>query len=236
MNRLFLIISLLAGGCFALPQSESDEDISSKAVREAYNSMQYKDVIRMVKAELETHPSQNREDLTLYLKYLALALFVEEGEEAATGALTSLLLVDPAFEFSESEASPKILTLFESIRQSGQFSKEAVHTAEKYIVVEDTRNSEILASALFPGQGQLMRNQSRGYIYRAVFGFSLGGGLYYAYLTSKNHEEYLQSYNQTAIDLAYDEYNFSYKAKNNLFLLSLITYIVSLADVALTSK
>lgn len=236
VSRSLLTVCLLTVVCFAWPQDESEEILSPGAVREAYNAMRYGEVIEMVKRELESRPSQDREDLRLYLKYLSLALFVEEGEEAAVGALTSLLLVDPDFEFSEGEVSPKVLTLFEGIKTEGEFQTDREETVEAYVVVKDSRSAEILASALFPGRGHLLRDQPRGYIYGTLFALSLGGGLYSAYLMGKNHETYLKSTQLTAIDLAYNDYNLSYKARNNLLLLSLLTYLASLADVILTSE
>ncbi len=224
----FYVVSLSA-------QQPDGQSITPKKVQTAYYSMQYTEVIQMVKTELETHPTQPPEDLTLYLKYLAMALFAEGGEDAARGALASLLLVNPTFEFSEDEASPKIRALLESMRSEDIQTNQDNSATPTYITIEDQRNSEILSSVMMPGWGHIKRHERRGYIYNTVFFLSIGGALVFTHTTATSHETYLKSFEPDDIRQAYDQYNQNYKIRNNLLILSAATYVVSLLDLVLTA-
>jgi len=232
MGKFSLI--LLFAGVALYGQEDAAKPLTPQQVQSAYYSMHYTAVIQMVKTELENHPSQTPEDLTQYLKYLAMALFAEDGEEAARGALASLLLVDPAFEFSEDEASPKIRALLESMRpQNGATVSESAPT---YITLQDRRSAEYLASLVLPGRGQLQRHERRGYAYAAAYVLSVGGAIFYTRAAYRDHAAYLQAYDPNDIRTKYSAYNRSYQLRNNLWIVSAAVYLTSLLDLYFTAE
>ncbi|NOZ75191.1 MAG: hypothetical protein GXO90_07405 [FCB group bacterium] len=233
MGKTSLI--LLICSAFLFGQESDQKTLTPQQVQTAYYSMRYGDVIQMVKSELETHPTQSPEDLSVYLKYLAMALFAEEGESAARGALASLLLVDPAFTFSADEASPKIRALLEALRsENPEFVPES-NPAPTYITLQDQRSSNLLASMILPGWGHLKRHERRGYVYSAAFLLSVGGALVFTGTTSTAHNAYLKAYDPADIQETYTLYNRNYKLRNNLLIASAVTYLASLLDLYFTA-
>lgn len=205
-------------------------------IQTAYNALEYDRVIQLVKTELENNPTQNPDQLIIYLKYLALALYSTEGEEAARGALSSLLLVDPDFRFSPGEASPKIRALLETIRgETSEEEKELTETAF-YITVKDRRQTDILVSVIRPGQGLINRGYKRGYVYRAGFTGAVLGAIAFTITTAQAHDDYLRAVDYGDINRTYDTYNFHYKMRNNLILVAAVTYLANLTDIYFTAR
>ncbi len=225
---VFLFLSVFLAG--------QDKPLTPGEVQAAYNALRYDHVIQLVKTELEENTTQSPEDLTVYLKYLALALYATEGEDAARGALSSLLLVNPEFEFSPGEASPKIRTLLENIRGTTTARESNASSPPLYITLEDRRNADILASVIRPGQGLINRDMKRGYVYRAVFTASFLGAVAFTVSSLKAHDDYLRASNSHDINKTYDQYNFHYKMRNNLALLTLSVYLANLVDISLTAR
>lgn len=226
IRQIFLLFLLM------LSATAQDKPLALHEVQALYENLQYHQVLSRVKAELEARPQQPLSRLEVLLKYLALAEASLGREAEARGTLASLVLVNPDFQFHSGEVSPKIMEIFQDVRSEYVRSGGTEKQQPTYLVRTDRRSQLILKSIAFPGWGQIIAGEKRGYAWGTLFTTALVGSGVAAYMTHQTHTDYLDAYEPDVITSCYETYNQWYQWRNTLILTTILTYTGNLLDVS----
>lgn len=137
MTRLlFVVMALLS----AIGVSEAARQDSMSAARELYATAAYEDSLAMLERLRTTTPPSATADARTIEQFRAYSLFALGRAPDAEKAIEAAVAIDPAWEIAGTEAPPRIVALFNSVRARtlptlvrGRFAAaRALHTDKKY--------------------------------------------------------------------------------------------------------
>jgi TonB family protein len=112
MTRASLIVVFMLGGLLAHAAAQQD---SIAAARELYTTAGYEEALSMLD-RLRSAKPPNDEALAIE-QYRAFSLFALGRSAEAEQAVEAIVAIDPAWELADSEAPPRIVGLFTSVRE-----------------------------------------------------------------------------------------------------------------------
>jgi len=201
-----------------------------------YTDGNYKDVIAYSDSMLKQDSLSSKEEV--YLRtYRAYAFVALTKRKKAKNEFVAILNMDSTYTLNPDIVSPKIINVFNEVKNEWLKSKIPVNFPEKNAEKPPPMPPSSFATYTFPGTYQnYIGNRKKGKILRWGFLIGLGaagitqGGYYYT------RYMYLQQRNQSDIDKWYSWYNFFYKAGKISFNFTTFIFIYNIIDVSLSNK
>lgn len=233
-KKISLIIIILVISFSASSGQEKDSLINK--LYSSFESFEYGQVIEISDRLLENKAAIDQRVIIEIYRIRATAQFTIYNEDSAKTSLRQIILLDEKYELDPVKNSPKLISMFEDLKQihflekqnkamqdslqSSEIPKDAeVFYSRKDILNANTvyRNS-IIRSIFLPGWGHLYigKDQWKGTILTAASAAALGGMIYSIIETNKKEKDYLQESNKALINSKYDSFNKSYKLRNFL--------------------
>ena len=194
-----------------------------------YNSGSY------LRAEVEARRLFEHTDLndTVYAeihKYISFSLIAQGKYGLAKEQITKLLNLDPAYSLDPVLTSPKILTIFNGVKQDFLTSKRPAQKTKLNPIEEGPSVS--YRTILFPGWEQFNRGRNTaGAVFLGLGIATLGSGITFEFLRSSARQDYLKEKNPLGINDKYRIYNKYYNAETVSFVAFALIYIASELDV-----
>ncbi len=201
-----------------------------------YNNGNYKDVIVYSDSILKQDSLNNKEEI--YLRtYRAYSFVALTETKKAKNEFVTILNIDSTYTLNPDIVSPKIIDVFNEVKDEWLKSKIPAKLPEKNAEELPPTPPSSFAIYTFPGTYQnYIGNRKKGKILKWGFLIGLGavgitqGGYYYT------HYMYLQQRSQPDIDKWYTWYNFFYKAKKISLNLTTFIFLYNIIDVSLSNK
>jgi len=230
-RRSIIALIILFCSCSALTLAQNGSLHSTfLTIDSLYNSGSY------LSAEVEARRLLENTNLndTAYAeihKYIAFSLIAQGKYRLSKEQFTRLLNIDPTYSLDPVLTSPKILAIFNEVKQAFVSSQKPAQKTE-IIPTERDGLSVSYRTILFPGWEQLYRGRkTSGTIFFSLGIVSLGSGITFEFLRSSARQDYLNEKVLLKLDEKYKTYNNYYKAEIASFVVFAITYIASEIDV-----
>jgi hypothetical protein len=155
---------------------------------------------------------------------------VLEDKEKAKKQFISWLEIDDSAKLDPLYISPKIIAVFDEARIEYEQKKRA-GVPQDYSELS-AQLTAVKRSLLFPGLGQLYRNQQvKGFGLLAAEALCLGVFAYCQINYDRTRDAYYAETDPERMQERYDEYNLLYRARSTSLILAAGVYLYSLADV-----
>lgn len=212
-----------------------------------YKSFEFEEIIRQTDSLLAQREKFDNPTLLEILEFRSASLFALGDQVGARKSFIDLLKIDQNYELSESEYSPKLISLFidvkseyVSIIESDEMIKNSESEnpiSESASVNYNNYNSAIAKSLLIPGWGHFeMEENSKGIVLTSLGLASLGSMVYYIFDTESKERDYLNEINSDLIKSRYDDYNSSYRIRNALIISYAAIWLYTQIDLLLFDK
>jgi hypothetical protein len=231
-----LLCALLAGFALVceLPAQESPPPFAQ--VQRAYEALRFEEAERLGRLALqhsEEYSATELVQLHLIMGYLG---YLHKQIEAARGNFESALSLQPDLTLDSLLVSPKIVRLFEQVKNEYRVGLSSRKPAVKYVMVEDQRLHALRRSLLVPGWGQRrLRHNVRGAIYTTGFAAATGLGLAFHVAQGQAHRSYLAATAPNQIARRYEIYNQRYRLRNAAFIAAGSIWALNVLDVLLVA-
>ncbi|TET47513.1 hypothetical protein E3J62_01165 [candidate division TA06 bacterium] len=217
---LMIILSLPRAACGLL---------SMEDVRKEYELAHYEKVVSLGKEVLSLTPLESGSEVEvrtlMAFSYVALHLNYDAERE-----FERILVLNPDFELNPVFTSPKILSVFESVKEKMRL------LGSGKISAFDNRKAA-LWSALFPGLGQIYKGEKKtGYAIAACEVLLLTATIYSHMNYASAHDEYLRSVESEEIEANYETYNDWYRARLMFGGAAIAVWVYSHLDAALRTR
>jgi hypothetical protein len=233
----FFIIFLMN---FTFPQHKTDIN----NIRTAYESFEYREVIRLSDSLLAGKGTLNKSELTDVLMMKAVSHYTLAEEDKVRKCFIEMLKIDRHLELDSEKVSPKIVSIFNEVKND---FIQAIPEEQKFIENKlepsnqlkndfitgklNSQKNSIIRSFLFPGWGHLYSgNQTKGVIILTAAAINLGSLIYYIVDVGAKEKKYLNATEENNITSSYDSYNRSYKTRNILITSLLFIYTYAQID------
>ncbi len=156
----------------------------------------------------------------------------------ANAQFEQALSIDRTATLDSVYVSPKIIQFFEELKQKYNATQM---TAERegsvyyrYLIQPDPRPMATLRSMVFPGWGQLHKNDRRkGYFLLGASSLLILSTATFHFLQQDAHDQYLHTIDERTIQDKYDRYNLFFKLRNNAALAYASVWLYSFFDALL---
>lgn len=227
---ILFLLSSLAVDVFA-------QQVTFNQVKEQYESFEYEKVIQLSSALLKQGEITDSLKIEIYL--MRVVSFYSLGDEQSTqNSFREILKVDRYFVPDQSRISPRLITIYESVKT--EYMKSLSPDAELKDSPQSRSTSEIsikglmLKNVFVPGWGQTSSgNHLKGYLLTAASTINFGAMIYYIIDTNKKESAYLNETNKNLIPSQYDLFDNSYKIRNTLIISYLAIWLYSQIDLLL---
>lgn len=227
---LMLLSYFLAAEVFA-------QQVTFNQVKEQYESFEYDKVIQLSSALLRQ--GEITDSLKIEIHLMRVVSFYSLGDEQSTqNSFREILKVDRNFVPDQSRISPRLITIYESVKT--EYLKSLTPDGELKDSLQIKPASEIsmkglmLKNVFVPGWGQTSSgNHLKGYLLTAASTINLGAMIYYIFDANKKESAYLNETNKILIPSKYDQFDKSYKTRNALIVSYLVIWLYSQIDLLL---
>jgi len=173
-------------------------------------------------------------------KILGVIAYTEGNLEEAQKQFEQVFSIDDKAQLDSVYVSPKIIQFFDELKQkfikSTNDHESSSAVTPRYILIADPRPTAALRSLVFPGWGQLYKQQKKkGYAMIGSAGLSILGTGILHFMQKDAHENYLNATGHQLIDEKYKNYNTLYKWRNNLALFTGGVWLYSFFDALISS-
>lgn len=207
-----------------------------------YKNFEFEEIIRQTDSLLGQREKIDNPTLLEILEFRSASLFALGDQIGVRKSFIDLLKIDQNYELSESEYSPKLITLFMDIKKeylSIIETEEKVQNSGSNNSIYETAtinytnyNSAIAKSLLVPGWGHFeMGKNSKGILLTSLGLASLGSMVYYIFDAESKERDYLNETNSGLIESKYNEYNSSYRIRNALIISYAAIWLYSQIDL-----
>ena len=222
---LLIILYFLSSNILLFAQSRADIDI----LETHYESFEYSYVISKAD-DLLLHKNLFSDQSLIKIFTLKAASHFAVGEQLnSRKSFIEILKVDSNYKLNDVLYSPKLLNLFNSVKQEfydiiqtnnnvQQFKNEPeINKQLTQSTSTHHENTAVAKSLILPGWGHLHNNENtKGWILTSVGTAALGSMIYYTFESNSRERDYLSERNSELIQSKYNEYNNSYKIRNLL--------------------
>ena len=230
---LILFLACLALAC-NLHAQENPPPLAQ--VQRAYEALKFEEAERLGRLALqhgEEYSATELVQLHLIMGYLS---YLRKQPEAARGNFESALSLQPDLTLDSLLVSPKIVRLFEQVKNEYRVGLASRKPAVKYVMVEDQRLHALRRSLLVPGWGQRhLRHNTRGALYTTSFALAVGLGLAFEVAQGQAHRSYLAATTPSQIERRYEIYSHRYRIRNAAFITAGGIWTINVLDVLLVT-
>ena len=203
-------------------------------IQEAYNQFNYTEVVSLAFQALEAEPPLPQQEQVEIYTYLAFAHVALGKRDEAIQDFKAALELDPNVTLDPMYVSPKIIALFEEVKSAKEAEREEQRIP--VTVEKDKKFEGAWRSLVLPGWGQFHKGHKRKAI--AIFtlqAINVSGLVYTQFKMERAHDAYLEAKVESDMDAHYDRYNRFYKLRNYFALSTLMVWLYSHIDAALTA-
>lgn len=205
-------------------------------IQRAYDSLKFEEAEALANQALAHAEAYSPADLVQIHLLAAYLGFAQKRSAAARQHFESALSLQPSLTLDSLLVSPRIVRLFEQVKNEYRVGLVSGAPTVKYIVVQDQRLAGLRRSLVLPGWGQ--RHLGRpvaGWIYTTGFLVALGAGVGLQVLQEQAHDRYRNAATPADIAAAYDRFNRRYWLRNAVFASAAGIYAVNVLDLLLVS-
>lgn len=228
----FIVIFLCLMFSCALHAQESPPPLTE--VQRAYEALRFdaaENLGRLALQHSEEYSASELVQLHLIMGYLG---YLRKQPETARANFESALSLQPDLTLDSLLVSPKIVRMFEQVKNEYRVGLASQRPAVKYVMVEDQRLHALRRSLLLPGWGQrYLRKNTRGAIYTTGFIIATGFGLAFHVAQNQAHRSYLAATTPNQIERRYDIYNQRYRIRNAAVVIAGGVWVANVIDVML---
>ncbi len=247
----FIIISILLlciANSFLAQGKVSVRDIILK-----YESLEYDEVVSLAENILKTRNLSKSEMIEVYTMK-AVSHYALSQESESKNSFIEILKLDRNFSPDPVNVSPKIISLFNEVKEEflksniqtetvkepeKELAKDSVLVVDKNLVLKEKNEFKnyLLKSLILPGWGHLSYNvtSTKGWILTTASILNLGSLIYYILDTDKKEKDYLNQSDEMLIKTMYNKYNKSYKVRNILITSMAAIWLYAQADLLIFS-
>ncbi len=196
-------------------------------LEENYKTFRYNDVISLSEKIIYDSASYNSNVLIEVFTMRAVAYYSISEIDSARKSFIEILRTDRNHQLDPVKISPKILSLFNDVRndferiESSNTNNELKEPEENQIIISKPvldnsliKNS-LARSIALPGLGHLyLEGNIKGWLLTTASTATLGGMIYYIFNVKEKENSYLSQTEPDIIQLRYNEYNSAYKIRN----------------------
>lgn len=216
-SKLLILILALFGFSHGLTQAQQSP---YEQMLQAYQQLDYqsaKTIGQKITAEYTKH---SLFQLVETHKILGVIFYTEGNPGEAQKQFEQALSIDDKAQLDSVYVSPKITQFFDELKQNFVESVDKNQSgstfAPRYILVADPRPAAAMRSLIFPGWGQLYKQEKKkGYVLAGAAGISLLATGIFHFMQESAHDDYLSATNPQLIEEKYADYNRLYKWRNN---------------------
>lgn len=213
----FTLSILIIISCPLYPQQNTEK---LELINNQFQSFEYQAVIENADSLLTDVNILNDSDKVEIYRLKGVSHYSLLQMRLALNSFINILKLNPNYEMSPIQNSPKIVKYFNEIKNS--FSKDMINAEKReeefnksLINQRNAINKSIGYSILLPGLGHLQNGETTkgwGLISAAVI--TLGSSVYFILDTNKKEDDYLSEIEKSQIEIKYNKYNDSYKYRN----------------------
>ncbi len=207
-----------------------------EAIKAAYNQFRYAEVISLSLQSLASTPPPNtREKVEIYT-YLAFARVSLGQNEVARKDFEAALELDPKLALDPVYVSPKIIVLFNEVKQQIQarLPEEGQGPPAR---LDDVRAGAAWRSLVLPGWGQWYKGQrGKAAAIFAVQAVQISTLIYSHIKVGQHHDAYVEARDPADIEAAYKKYTSFYKRRSYLAVSTAAVWLYAHIDAALTAS
>ena len=224
------VLCLLAADLYA-----QEETATLSQIQRAYDALKFDEAEKLGQAALAQPEKYSPADLVQLHLVMGYIAFQREQMGFARQNFESALSLQPDLTLDSLLVSPKIVRLFEEVKNEYRVGLTAGSPSIRYVTVEDHRLAALRRSLLLPGWGQRhLHHSGRGLIYTLGFLAAAGAGIAFHVLQNQAHDDYLASIPEQ-IEENYDTYNQLYRLRNAMFITAGSIWAINVCDILLTS-
>ena len=203
------------------------QQLSLDEIRSHYKSFNYAKVIEDSKILLNEN-GLSKDEVVELQTMKAVSHYSLNDEPSSRKSFIEILKLDKNYSLDPAFISPKIISLFETIKkdfnqiyedkpeddsQKNILEKQPLELKQNYSI----DNSYIFKSLVLPGWGHLSKNGSaKSWIITAAGTTVLSSMIYFIVDANKKEKSYLSETNPLFLKQKYDSFNTSYKTRNSL--------------------
>lgn len=234
MKKTALLLAILLSGLAPLAAQESLPQVVE--IQRAYDGLKFEEAEALARQALARAEEYSPADLVQIHLLMAYLGFVQKRMTAVRQHFESALSLQPGLTLDSLLVSPRIVRLFEQVKNEYRVGIVSATPTVKYIVVKDQRLAGLRRSLLLPGWGQRhLRRPAAGWIYTTGFVLALGAGLALQVLQEQAHDRYRNAATPADIAAAYDRFNQRYRLRNAAFVSAAGIYAINILDLLLLS-
>ena len=229
---LFVLTFLLSP---AFAQSEQGELPTLAQIQRAYDGLRLDEAERMVREALQNSEAYTPPELIqlhLIMGYLA---FQQNQVAVVRQNFESALSLQPDLALDSMLVSPRIVRLFEQVKNDFRVGLSTSPATVKYLVVEDRRLAALRRSLMLPGWGQRhLEHSTRGTIFTTSFIVALGASISLHLLQEQAQDHYLEATTPELARVRYDRYNQRYRLRNAALASAATIWGLSVIDILIS--
>jgi hypothetical protein len=232
------IVRTTAGFFFLLTIAVSaQEEVPTLAqIQRAYDALKFDEAEKLGQAALAQPEKYSPADLVQLHLVMGYVAFLREQMGTARQNFESALSLQPDLTLDSLLVSPKIVRLFEEVKNEYRVGLTAGSPSIRYVTVEDHRMAALRRSLLLPGWGQRhLQRSGRGLVYTLGFLAAAGAGIAFHVLQNQAHDDYLASTTPEQIEENYDTYNQLYHLRDAMLITAGSIWVINVCDILLTS-
>jgi hypothetical protein len=220
----FFFLTLLCCACGSLLAQENK---SLQELRTAYESFEYRTVVKIADKLLLRKERLTEESLLALYVMKAVAHFSLSEEDLARRSFFEILFLHNGYELDSTTISPKIIDFYMVVKSEFEqimARRSEIKTEKKDSIIpipkvmaeqKEIRNDVMLRSFLLPGLGHISSDDDlKGYIISSLSVLTLGTMVYSIIDVQTKEKEYLAETIPSQIEAKYSQYNSSYKMRN----------------------
>lgn len=239
---VMILMVLLLGSSLGAQEVRAQEAEPGPSLVEqaqaAYEELDYAAAEDYAQQVLRNYEAYGIEQLVEVHAILGLINASQNQQVDARRHFRAALSLDPQLELDPLLVSPKILNLFEEVKQDVQGLQQPegdeADVAVRYVVRRDPRPAAALRSMVVPGWGQLYRGERvKGWLLAGLWTASSGAAVV-AHLQRRDaRNAYEDARLPDVVNERYDEYAAWHKVRNNLVLAAAGVWLYAYLDAIL---
>lgn len=209
----------------------AQENVSLENMREAYQSLNYEEVISITSVILNSSEIFTDEERIEIFTMRGVSYYSLNQIDDSRKSFFELLKINNEFELNPTLISPKIIVFFDNLKNdyksitnniiSNEITPEVIETntdpSEAYTREIIRQKNTMIQSVLLPGLGHIYSDEStKGWILLTANAGLLGGIIYSIIETNSREEKYLGETNKDLLAQRYEQFNDMYKTRNLL--------------------
>ncbi len=232
-QKSFLLVALL---CATLPALAQNADTPFTEMRLTFQQLNYIAAKSAGERALLDWRKLSPQNVVEVHQVLGIIAYSEGSFFEAKAQFEAALSLDPALRLDSLYVSPKIQQFLQEVKENLAAGNGHARTNVRYLIVPDPRPQAALRSLLFPGLGQIekqQRGKGRALMIAAGAGLIATGALHLRRGAAR--ENYLSAQTIARSVSTYNRYNLLNRARNGAALLTAGVWLYSFFD-ALTLR